>query len=110
MAVRCRGPINDRPRDLRLHRHVGELELDCLVLGDGHAERLALLCISQRRIETRLCDTDRQRRDRDPSAGQRVQELPVTSTAHPQQVRRRDLAVLEAQRVRVGGMPPELAI
>ena len=61
-------------------------------------------------VQACLCDTDRQRRDRDPSAGQRVQELPVTSTSHPQQVRRRDLAVLEAQRVRVGGMPPQLAI
>ena len=80
------------------------------MLGDRLAKRPSLLGVGERSVKARLRDTDRQRRDRDSSAGQRVQELPITSAARPQQVRRGDLAVLKAKRMRVGGMPPQLAI
>src|ERR687896_1875586 len=44
----------EQARRLDLGRHVGELELDRLVLGDRLAERLALLAVAQRQLERAL--------------------------------------------------------
>ena len=42
MVIRGRGAIDHRPRELCLHRHVRELELDRLMLRQRHPESLAL--------------------------------------------------------------------
>src|SRR5947207_8745752 len=110
VAVRRRRPIHDGASHLRLHGHVCELELDRLVLRDRLAEPPPLLGVSQRRVEARLRDPDRQRGDRDPPARQRVQELPVSPTPLTQQVGSGNRAIFEAQRVGVGGMPTQLSI
>src|SRR4051794_30887885 len=48
----------EEPRRLHLGGHVGELELDRLVLGDRLAEGLALLRVAQRQLERALGDPD----------------------------------------------------
>src|SRR5207248_7189237 len=92
------------------HRHVRELELDRLVLRDGRAKRPPLFRVPERGVETSLPHPHRERRDRDATARQRVQELPVTATAWPEHALARHLAVIEAQRVRVRGVPAQLSI
>ena len=52
---------------LQLRRHVGELELDRLVLGDGLAERDPLLGVLERGVEGGTCHPDGPRRDVDAS-------------------------------------------
>ncbi len=80
------------------------------MLGDRLAKGPTFLGIRQRGVQAGLRETHRQRRDRDPSAGERVQELPVPATPLTQQVLGRNLAVLEAQRMRVRGVPAELPV
>src|SRR5579883_2502037 len=59
-AVLHRGRLADEePRRLDLGGHVGELELDRLVLADGLAERPALLRVADGVLEGRLRHTDR---------------------------------------------------
>src|SRR5467141_1870175 len=104
------GAIHHRPRELGFHGHVGELELDCLVLRDRDPERAALLRVSERCIQACLRKAYGKSGDRYASAHERVEELPVPAAALAEQVFLGDLAVLEAQRVRVGRMPAELSI
>src|SRR5207245_10815090 len=96
--------IHHRACELGLHRHVGELELDGLVLGYGDSECSALLGVCKRCVKARLRDADRQRGDRNSAAHERVEELPVTATTLSEKVLFKDLAALKAQRVRVGRM------
>ena len=49
----ARREVREQTRRLDLRRHVGELELDRLVLGDRDAERMTLLCIRDGRARTR---------------------------------------------------------
>src|ERR1700684_2599186 len=49
-----RRAAHEQPRRVDLRRHVGELELDRLVLGDRLAERLALLGVFERQLERAL--------------------------------------------------------
>ena len=75
------GPIHHRARELGLHRHVRELELDRLVLGDGDTERTPLLRVCERCVEARLRYAHRKRCNGDAAAHQGVEELPVPATA-----------------------------
>src|SRR5271155_3997076 len=58
---------SQEPRRLDLGRHVGELELDRLVLGDWLAEGLSLLAVAQRQLQSPLGDTNAAGRDVDPA-------------------------------------------
>src|SRR4029453_11094951 len=51
--------MNEEPRAVHLHRHVGEHELETLKGSDRLAELLALLRIGHRRVEGRLADAHR---------------------------------------------------
>src|SRR5262249_59920628 len=51
--------MNEEPRAVHLHRHVGEHELETLKGGDRLAELLALLRVGHRRVEGCLADTHR---------------------------------------------------
>src|SRR5829696_1032338 len=62
----------EQARGLDLGRHVGQLELDRLVLGDLPAEGLALLRVAQGQLERALCDTDAPCGDVDPAHLERV--------------------------------------
>src|SRR3954447_12168294 len=57
------GAERHQARRVDLRRHVGELELDRLVLGDRLAERLALPGVLQRELERALGDADAARGD-----------------------------------------------
>src|SRR4051794_34648657 len=48
----------DEAGRLELGRHVGKLELDCLVGGDRLAEGLAFLAVAERELEGALADAD----------------------------------------------------
>src|SRR5436190_15000755 len=65
----------DEPGGLDLGRHVGELELDRLVLGDRLAEGLALLAVAQRQLQGTLGDADAAGGDVDPANLERVHHL-----------------------------------
>src|ERR1700710_472 len=65
----------DEAGGLDLGRHVGELELDRLVLGDRLAEGLALLRVAQGELEGALGDTDTAGGDVDAADLERVHHL-----------------------------------
>src|SRR5438132_1418506 len=55
--------IRQEARGLDLRRHVGELELDRLVLPDGHAERVSLLRVFDGQLERAVSPADAAPRD-----------------------------------------------
>src|SRR3954469_5582305 len=65
----------EHPGRLELRRHVGELELDRLVLGDLPAERLALLGVADGELEGALGEADAARGDVDAPDLERVHHL-----------------------------------
>src|SRR6185437_4978630 len=71
---RC-GTAHEQPRGVDLGGHVGELELDRLVLGDRLAERLALLGVFHGQLERALGEPHAARRDVDPAEVERVHHL-----------------------------------
>ena len=50
--------LGQQPRGLDPGRHVGKLDLDCLVLADRLAKRLAMLGIAERRVQGRSRNTN----------------------------------------------------
>ncbi len=64
-----------KPRGLDLGRHVGELELDRLVLGDRLAEGLALLAVAEGQLQGPLGDADAAGGDVDAAHLERVHHL-----------------------------------
>src|SRR5699024_7903090 len=58
------GGVGQLARGLELHSHIGEHELDALVLSDGLAELLTLLDVVQGVVESALGDAHGLRRDR----------------------------------------------
>src|SRR5688572_10498685 len=65
------GVVDEVARRLDLHRHVGELEGDRLVLVELLAEGLAIAGVAARAIEGALSDAEAERADRDPPALER---------------------------------------
>ena len=63
--------MSEQARRFDARGHVGQLELDGLVLGDGHTERLPLLGVGDGGLESRAGHAAGPRRDVDPT------ELPV---------------------------------
>ncbi len=70
-VLEARGAQRQQPGRVDLGRHVGELELDRLVLGDRLAERPALLRVGERVLERGARDAERLGRDADPAAVER---------------------------------------
>src|SRR6187551_766557 len=68
----------DKSGRLDLGRHVGELELDRLVLGDRLAEGLALLAVAEGQLQRPLGDADTARGDVYPADLERVHHLHET--------------------------------
>src|SRR5439155_15292705 len=69
--------------------HVGELERDGLVRADRAAESLPIARVREARVQTRLREPHRDRRDRDPAVVQRAEALaePPAPPAEPVFVR-----------------------
>ena len=65
LVVGLRGVVGQRDRGFGADRHLGELELDRLMLGDRLAEGLAQLRVAHRFVERRLGDAAAARRDVD---------------------------------------------
>src|SRR6266481_1293711 len=61
-----RGPMRQRPRRLDTRRHVGELELHRLEVGDPFLELLALCTVLDRMLERLARDADALRPDAEP--------------------------------------------
>src|SRR5918993_61737 len=90
--------LQDRvPCQLDLHRHVRELELYGLELGDGTSELLPLLRPRQRLVEAGLRETHGEGGDRNPATIERSEELVKTSPTLTEQVLLWDAAVLEVE-------------
>ena len=81
-----RGLVDEQPRGLDLGRHVGELGLDRLELGDRLAERAPLLGVGERLVERALREADAHRRDADPPDVEHLQELLEAAAARAEQV------------------------
>jgi hypothetical protein len=67
--------------------HVGQLELEHLVLADLVAERLPLVHVAQALVDAALGQPDRQGGDRDPPLVEDAQELGVAPATLAEQVR-----------------------
>ena len=67
--------MRQQPRRLDLRRHVGELELDRLMLGDRLAKGPPLLRIAQRQLQRPLRDPDATSGDVHPAELERVHHL-----------------------------------
>ena len=70
-----RRAAHEQPGRVDLRGHVGELELDRLVLGDRLAEGLALLRVLQRQLERALREPDAAGRDVDAAQVEGVHHL-----------------------------------
>src|SRR3954447_11057305 len=97
-VLHARGADGEHPRGLELGGHVGELELDHLVLGDRLAERLALLGVLDRQLEGALGQADAAGGDVDAADLERVHHLrealvEAAVLAAEDRVRRRLVAV-----------------
>src|SRR4029453_19008772 len=71
-----RGPVDEQARRIDLGRHVRELPLDGLELGDRLAKLLPLEGVVAREGERGLRDPERLRADPDPRAVERRQRAP----------------------------------
>ena len=109
-VVRARGCriVGQEARRCDPGRHPGEGELDRLVLGDGLAERRALLRVAKRGLERGLGQADPGRRDAEPCERQCRRQLRVAAADHAgQEIPRRDAATLEVKPARVEAPEPE---
>ena len=92
------------------HLEVGDLEGDALLAPDRAAEGLPLAGVLDAQVEAGLDAADRQRGDRDPAVVEGGEELRVAAAPLAEQVGLGHPAVLEGQRVGVGGVPAELVV
>src|SRR5580700_560619 len=106
----CRRVVPGQPGRVRPGRHVGDGELDGLVLLQPAAERLALPGVGDAFVHATLRQPGGQRRDRHPALVQDLQELGVAPAALTEQVLGRDAAAAEGQLPGVGGAPAHLGV
>src|SRR5918997_381232 len=97
-------------RQLNLHRHVRELELYGLELGDGTPELLPLFRPRQRLVKASLSEPHGECGDRDPATIERREELVKAFPALAEEVLFGDAAVLEVERMLVRGTPAQLLV
>src|SRR5437763_5395966 len=103
---------HEQPRGLDLRSHLGELELDRLVLGDGLAEGLALARVADRGLEGRRGQADGPGCDVDPSqldASHEVLEPLPDAGLTAEHARRRGAEAVEDELDRLDALVAELA-
>ncbi len=96
------------PRRFDLHRHLGQAELHCLMLGNRLAKGSALARITQRRFERRARHADRLRRNADAPTFQAGQRNLVALAFGTEAVGGGYAAALEADLRGVAGRLPGL--
>src|SRR5439155_19227618 len=101
---------NKQPNHLNLGRHVGDHELNGLVLRYGHAELDPFLRVAGGELECRLPDSDGHRRDARPRAIKGHHSKPEAVVLLAQQVALRHLCVLELDLSRVRSAMAELVL
>src|SRR5437879_1453492 len=104
-----RRALDQQSRRLDLRRHVGQFQLDRLMLADRFAERLADLAVGDGFVERRLGDPNAARRDIDApqfEAGERVLQAPALLPAN--QPVGRDFVIRKDQLGRVEPLIAEL--
>ena len=97
LGAQRRGLPHHQARRLDPAAHVGDLELDRLEVGDGLAERDALVGVADREIQRALRDAERLRRDADAAAVERGHGDGEALALFVEHVLRRDLKALEEQ-------------
>mmetsp|Transcript_14879 Transcript_14879/g.50071 ORF Transcript_14879/g.50071 Transcript_14879/m.50071 type:complete len:283 (+) Transcript_14879:167-1015(+) len=100
--------MREQHRRLVPDGHVGEQELDRLVLGDGRVERLARLRVMRRRLERRARDAERLRRDANPPTVERRHGDLESGAERAEHRVLWDAAALEDEVARAGGSDAEL--
>ena len=86
LRLALRRVLGEQPRRLEPGRHVGQLELDRLVLADRLAHGLALLCIGERGVEGGPRHADGTRRDVDAAHLEHAEDLGQAATGRADQV------------------------
>ena len=109
VAQRRRVP-DELARGFDLRRHVGELEIDRLMLDERLAEARPLARVGERRVERRARHADRLRRDADAPRLEIRERDPVALAFAPEQIRGGHPAVLEDDLRGVGGALAELLL
>src|SRR5215207_3312038 len=104
------GLVGEQARGLDLGRHVGELGLDRLVLGDRLAEGDPLLGVAQSLVQSPLGEAEAHGGDTDATAVERLQELAEALAPSSQQPLLLHTTIAERQRPGVGRVPAHLAI
>ncbi len=100
--------VHEEPRGIDLHRHVRELVLDRLEVGDAMPERAPLGRILARDLVSGLGDPERLRRDADAPAVERSHRHPETTVLVVKQPVSTDPRALDDDVARHGGVEPEL--
>src|SRR5581483_7203608 len=98
--------VDEEPRGGELGRHLGDLELDRLELGDLLPELLALLYVIDGGVECSLRDADHLRADADAALVERLDRDLVALADLAEDVRLRERAVLEEELELRGGADP----
>ena len=91
------GVVDQQARGFHFGRHLGELELHALEIGDGLAELLALFGVGDGVIERALGETDHLRADGDAALVERFDGDLVALADFAEDVRGGDAAIVENQ-------------
>src|SRR5579862_136068 len=86
LVLEPRGAVDELPAGVDLRRHVRELELDRLEIGDRLAELMPLLRVRERQVVRALRETDAHRCDRDAASVEDLHELPEAATAFAEEI------------------------
>src|SRR6266536_4665338 len=105
-----RRALGEEPGRVDPGRHLGQIETDRLELADSAAKLPTLLRIPERRFVRAPRDPHRERRDRDPAGVQDLHRVGESFPLRPEEVLRRDPAVLHHERAGVGRPHAELVL
>src|SRR5688572_15619201 len=107
-VVDGRRVLDQQSRGLDARRHLGELQLDRLVLADRLAEGVALARILERFLERGLGHADAARRDIDPAELEAADGLMKAAPFRADQIARRHAVVVEHELGRIDALVAEL--
>src|SRR6185312_16714142 len=102
------GALGEQAGGVEFGGHVGELPLDPLELGDGFAELLPLLYVSERGVERAASNAERESGDGDASAVEDAHGIDEAFAKRAEQIFAGNFAVLEDEFRGVAGAESEL--
>ena len=104
------GVVSHQPRGFDVGGQAGKLKLDSLKLGDGLAELLAFLGVSDGVFERAARHAEHLRADADAALVERFDRHFVTLADFAQHVRLGNAAIFQDQFARGGGADPQLVL